>query len=99
MGRYSLQQYSYLLQQYLTKKISAKEFETKYLKMFKYDDTFRTGKEFQILDRLFNDVDAYCDDPALIEDTRFDINESELRKRAERAYSNLKNIQSQPDQQ
>jgi Bacterial self-protective colicin-like immunity len=95
INKISKEKYTSLLQDYVSKTIDANEFESKFLKLFKSDESFRPQKEFDILDRLFSDVDAYCKDPELLRklDPRFNIGEAELRKRAERALLELKSLQ------
>ncbi|MEG4582791.1 colicin immunity domain-containing protein [Microcoleus sp. MON1_C5] len=47
--------------------------------MFKSDNNLQSaGRKFQILYKLFAEVDAYCSAPDLIEDPRFDIGEAQL---------------------
>jgi hypothetical protein len=63
------------------------------LEIYKRDKTIRTGEIFDILDRMFGNVDAYCSDPNLITDPKYDIAEVELRKRAKRTLAELSAIQ------
>ncbi len=74
-----MDKYIKLLEEFAGGKISADEFEQRFLQLFKGDNNLQPGREFQILDKLFADVDAYCSDPDLIEDPRFDIGEVQLR--------------------
>jgi hypothetical protein len=62
------------------------------LEIYKRDKTIRTGEIFDILDRMFGNVDAYCSDPNLITDPKYDIAEVELRKRAKRTLAELSAI-------
>ena len=75
--KYEISQYILLIEDFLKNKITAKQFEQSYLHIFKSDETFRTGKEFEILDRIFSDVDSFCDDPSLITDLSLDVNQSQ----------------------
>jgi hypothetical protein len=48
--------------------------------VFKSDNNPQpAGRNFQSLDKLFADVDAYCSAPDLIEDPRFDSGEAQLQ--------------------
>jgi hypothetical protein len=74
-----MEKYIKLLQSFADSKINADQFEQQFLQLFKSDNNLQPGREFQILDKLFADVDAYCSDPDLIEDPRFDIGEVQLQ--------------------
>ncbi len=75
-----MDKYIKLLQHFAGSKISADEFEQRFIQLFKSDNNLQpTGRKFQILDKLFADVDAYCSPPDLIEDPRFDIGEAQLQ--------------------
>ncbi len=77
-----------LLKDFVARKISADEFERRFLELFKGETALMPEREFHILDKLFGDVDAYCSDPDLI-DPRFDIDEDELRSSAQEALDQL----------
>ncbi len=62
---------------------------------FKNEKNFDSEIEFQILDKLFGYVDAYCSDPALF-DPEFDIDEAELRLSAQEALNALENKFDKP---
>jgi hypothetical protein len=49
---------------------------------------FYSEREFQILDKLFGDVDAYCGNAALF-DPEFDIDEADLRLSVKQALNAL----------
>jgi len=49
---------------------------------------FYSEREFQILDKLFGDVDAYCGNSALF-DPEFDIDEADLRLSIKQALNAL----------
>jgi Bacterial self-protective colicin-like immunity len=84
-----MEKYIKLLQQFAGRKINADEFEQRFLQLFKSDNNLQPGREFKILDKLFADVDAYCSDPDLIEDPRFDIGEVELQVSAQETLDKL----------
>ena len=84
-----MEKYIKLLQNFAGRKINADEFEQRFLQLFKGDNNLQPGREFQILDKLFADVDAYCSDPDLIEDPRFDIGEVQLQVSAQETLDKL----------
>ena len=71
--------------------LSADEFEAEFLAWFKDDSNQVTGKEFDILDQLFADVDDYVSDPTLGETTG-GISGEVLRVRARDAYARLYDV-------
>jgi hypothetical protein len=80
--------YINLLEDFVCHKISADDFERIFLRIFKSETNFSSKLEFQILDKLFGDVDAYCSDPELI-DPEYDITEEELKFSAKEALDSL----------
>ncbi len=84
-----MDKYIKLLEDFAGNKISADEFERLFIKLFKGDRDLHPGREFKILDKLFADVDAYCSDPDLIEDPRFDIDGVQLQVSAKDALNML----------
>ena len=58
------------------RRISASEFETKFLALYKNDATNWSEREFRALDELFGAVDAFCGDDSLRDDE--DIDEEQL---------------------
>jgi hypothetical protein len=83
--------YITLLKEFVTQTISANEFESKFLEMFKNETAPISEREFQILDKLFGDVDAYCSEPNLF-DPEFEIDEAELRLSAQKALDELREL-------
>jgi hypothetical protein len=83
-----LENYRDLIRRFVSGEISADEFETDYMTRFKGDRNQGVGKEFDILDELFADVDDYVSDPTLRESTG-GISGEELRARARDAYARL----------
>jgi len=84
-----MDKYIKLLEEFVGNKITADEFERRFIQLFKGDNNLQTGTEFKILDKLFADVDAYCSDPDLIEDPRFDIDGVQLQVSAQEALNKL----------
>ena len=85
-----LEGYRDLIRSFTGGGISADEFETSYLSQFKDDPNQVTGDEFDVLDGLFADVDAYVSDPTL-RASAGGISGEELRERARAAYARLFN--------
>lgn len=77
-----------VIEDFLNKKISAKCFEHVYLKLFLEGKGKPTSEEFAVLNSLFMDVEAFCNNPELID--KDDIGEEELRKRGKIALEKLK---------
>ena len=88
MAAHTLEDYIHLIEAFTTRKTSAAEFEREYLQLFKEDNTQWPDAQFQVLDTLFADVDAYCADPKLRDED--DLDEEALRSRAEAALSRLR---------
>jgi len=83
-----LQNYRDVIRRFVIGDISADEFETDYLTRFKDDPNQVIGEEFDILDRLFADVDDYVSDPT-VRESAGGISGEELRARARDAYTRL----------
>jgi hypothetical protein len=61
----ALSEYLRLLEEFLSHRLAATDFERMYLRMFKDDSTIRSGQEYEILNALFAGADAFCDDPSI----------------------------------
>lgn len=77
--------YVTLLNAFIEGRISASEFEELYLFMFKNDPGEFDPKTYDALNTLFGQVDAFCADPALREQTSDGIGPGELRRAAQAA--------------
>lgn len=90
----TLDDYILFISRYINKDISVYDFEKGYLEMVKTEKTFFNAPENTIIQSLFGDVDAFCDNPEIanydINDPFRDIDEEELNKRANEALQNLK---------
>jgi hypothetical protein len=75
-----IRKYRDLIQEYLTGEISASEFSLSYLEEFKNEESGLSEETFRILQNMFAEADAYCDDPDLRGE--LDIGEDELRETA-----------------
>lgn len=90
--------YISLLQRFIQGDLPADEFQLQYLNMFKQETRRLSGPLFELLDRLFGDVDAFCGDLAArkeLEATHsgFYLDESELQLRVVQAAEALRALQ------
>ena len=83
-----LEEYSKLLEQYLTDNIDARSFEHNYFSKFKNDSTNWSIDEFEILNSIFTDLDAFSPNPSLKDE--FDIDEVQLRENTKRNLETLR---------
>ncbi|WP_082973438.1 colicin immunity domain-containing protein [Mycobacterium sp. E2327] len=81
--------YAPLIASFVDHQISAREFESRYLTLFKNDRDQVRSREFNILDRLFADVDEYTADPDLRRRVG-GLDDQELRTCAREAYRKLR---------
>jgi Bacterial self-protective colicin-like immunity len=81
--------YKQLISKFIDREISASEFENSYLALFKSDRRKVAGEKFNILDRLFADVDAFEGDPELRKKVYGGIGDEELLSCARAAYKEL----------
>lgn len=81
--------YIELLTEFLKEKISVDKFQENFLTKFKGEEKFNSDEEFRILDTLFGDVDAYCDEESELFDPDFDLTEKELRVCVKQALEQL----------
>jgi hypothetical protein len=89
--------YRALISKFIDHRISAQEFQTTFLKLFKNEKAHGLSAEFDILDGLFADADDYVADAELREKARelYDgklfrtLDDAELRVRAREAYRKL----------
>jgi len=81
--------YVELLTEFLEERISVDKFGESFLEKFKEEKKFSSDKEFKVLDKLFGDVDAYCDEESELFDLEFDVTEVELRESVKKALEQL----------
>jgi hypothetical protein len=86
----SLSDYLRLLEDFTSQRLSARDFERTYLRMFKGDTIIRPGEEYEILNDLFSAADAFCDDPSIISTGMLD--ENGFRAEARAALNALRRI-------
>lgn len=79
--------YVALIDQFLSRELTADEFEREYLRGFKSEPPGMGVAEFSVLERLFTAVDAFGPDASLRPDD--DLDESQLRHAAEVARTAL----------
>ncbi len=87
MTPHTLSEYIELIRLFANHSLSASEFEQRYLQMFNKDPTIRTEAEYEVLNRLFSDVDVFSADPELRPIDGLD--EEQLRSAAESAHAAL----------
>lgn len=87
MGAHNLAPYLKLIRSFLNNQTSALTFEREYLDMFKNDATDWSEAEYDVLNDLFGDVDAFCADPHLRGPD--DLDEEQLRQRCKVALEKL----------
>lgn len=85
-----LEFYIGIIEDFLNKRIPPKCFEYIYLKLFLEGMGKPTSKEFAILNPLFMDVEAFCDNPELAD--KDDIGEKELRFSCKVALEKLRQL-------
>jgi hypothetical protein len=57
--------YANLMRDFVSRRITAQEFEARYLKKFKGEKRSMDEWTYRILDQVFGDVDAFCGDDLL----------------------------------
>lgn len=86
----SLLKYENLIEGFVNEDISVDEFEHLYLTMFKNEGDTISDASFEILNKLFSDIDVYCGDESLM--SADDIDEDQLRACAQISLQELKNL-------
>lgn len=84
----TIEQYILLITQFVIGEITASQFESRYLKMFKNEEDQFPEHVYDALNKLFSDVDCYCGDPDLRDDE--DLDDEELLGCAKQALESLK---------
>lgn len=83
----AVSKYVRLIERFTSGAIDARTFETTYLDMFKSESAPLPDLAFNVLDRLFADVDAYCADENLRGES--DLDEQALRHESLHALREL----------
>lgn len=81
-----------IIQSFLEYRISVEMFEKSFLETFKTDLSTLSPDAFEILNSLFESVDAYDADCSVGEETAFLISEAQLRKDAKIALQKLETL-------
>ena len=87
MTPHTLSEYIELIKLFANRALSGSEFEQRYLRMFKEDPTIRPEVEYEVLNRLFSDVDVFSAEPELR--SKDGLDEEQLRSAAESALAAL----------
>lgn len=82
-----LEKYILLINNFVLGEITASQFEVSFLKMFKNEKSQLPKKNYQVLNDLFLDVEAYCNDPTLRDEE--DLSEEELLNSAKLALKEI----------
>jgi hypothetical protein len=94
MSKHIIKPYIDLIEYYIKAKISANEFEQEYIDLYLNDSTAWPEELFQILNKLFSDVDSFCHDETLLETLQKEkmpvLNEPALQQCAEEALLKLR---------
>ncbi|EKT4440062.1 colicin immunity domain-containing protein [Stenotrophomonas maltophilia] len=85
-------EYLSLITSYIDGKIDTKSFSRMYLEKFKNERSELPEDAFEILDRLFGDVDSYTDDEELLASMpSFYLSAEQLKEQAAMAAAELAN--------
>jgi len=92
----NLLKYLPLIERFVNKQISALEFEQSFLSIHRNENFHYSEKAGIVLSILFSDIDSFCGDSEIANydetDPFHDIEESELRFRANVALNELKDL-------
>lgn len=83
----NIEQYLLTITQFVAGEITASQFESRYLEMFKNEADHFPEHVYDALNKLFSDVDCYCGDPHLRDDE--DLDDEELLGSAKQALESL----------
>ena len=84
----TIDKYILLITQFVIGEITASQFEDRYLEIFKNESNQLPEHVYNILNKLFSNVDSYCDDPNLRDEE--DLDDEALLVCAKEALENLK---------
>jgi hypothetical protein len=90
--------YQKLMDRFLSGEMPAGEFQIAFLEKFKNETTIFGAAVFELLDKVFSDVDAFSADPKLLaklqaERPQFYLDEQSLRSRIAEASKRLAELQ------
>lgn len=90
----ALESYKELFERFLSGRMPVEDFQATYLGRFKSEGPLEESL-YQLLDRLFGDVDSYTADPKLLADNpNFYLDEAALRRRVREAALHLSKLHS-----
>ncbi|WP_088014284.1 colicin immunity domain-containing protein [Gottfriedia acidiceleris] len=84
--------YKKIIEDFLSRKASADEFQTSYFQMFKEANNKINKNIFKILNDVFESADCYWHECQPGEETSFEISEGQLRKEVAEALKKLNEI-------
>jgi len=90
MKRAELNAYFELLESFQSGRIGAERFEVDYLALFKADQRRFPDEVFEILNKLFSDVDMFVSDPEIR--GAGDLDQNQLLECSRKAYRELDNL-------
>lgn len=89
----SLEKYVNIISDFISGKVTVAQFEELFLRTFKNENKNLDIEIYDILNKLFSDIDAYCGDPGIANynksDPFHDIDEKELLNNAQIALKKL----------
>jgi len=83
-----LDEYEKLMTIFLDRKITAKEFESRYLSLFKNDNYLYSDDDFVPIEMAFSALDAFCAEDEIFDEN--DIDEGQLRLEISNCLQKLK---------
>ncbi len=87
-----IDEYVSLISGFISGDIDAVEFRDRYLDKFKNEEVSLPEKSFDVLDRLFGDIDSFTEDDDLLASMPdFYVDAEQLKKRAIKAVAELAN--------
>jgi Bacterial self-protective colicin-like immunity len=83
--------YQELIAAFVSNRLPVQDFERRYLEMFKSETRTFPREEYEILNKLFTDIDMFCADPNIR--ISGELDENELVDSARRALSSLRAVE------
>ncbi|MBA3414991.1 MAG: hypothetical protein H0U10_07200 [Chloroflexia bacterium] len=85
----AIARYAPLIEAFLARELTAKEFEDRYLKVFREDPGTWTDEVYDLLHEAFLDIDAFWPEP---DEDPLSIDEPELRRRMALALATMQAV-------
>ncbi|MDO5610856.1 MAG: colicin immunity domain-containing protein [Pseudomonadota bacterium] len=87
---HKIDEYASLISDFINGDIDAVEFRDRYLDKFKNEEVSLPERSFDVLDRLFGDIDSFTEDEELLASIPdFYVDAKQLKKRAIKAVTEL----------